>query len=80
MESAEEICRGFATADGMPYVEVVEQQLRDSFIYRLGQQASEQLGYQARFVETPNKRTDEFMQRSRIHVTCNSNPQWMADP
>lgn len=78
--SAEEIRWGFASADGMPYVEVVEQQLRDGFIYRLGQQASQQLGYQPRFVETPNKRIDEFMQRGRIHVICNSNPQWMADP
>lgn len=43
--SAEEIRWGFATADGMPYVEVVAQQLHGGFIYRLGQQASEQPGY-----------------------------------
>ena len=78
--SAEEIRWGFATADGMPYVEVVAQQLHGGFIYRLGQQASEQLGYQPRFVETPNKRIDEFMQRGRIHVICNSNPQWIDNP
>jgi polar amino acid transport system substrate-binding protein len=77
---ADELRWGFATADGMPYVDVHEQQLRGGFIYQLGQQASQQLGYQAQFVETPNKRIDEFMQRGRIHVICNSNPQWMDKP
>lgn len=77
---ADELRWGFATADGMPYVDVHEQQLRGGFIYQLGQQASQGLGYEARFIETPNKRIDEFMQRGRIHVICNSNPQWMDKP
>src|SRR3990167_2293513 len=38
------------------------------------------LGFDAAFVETPNKRIDEFMQRGRIHVICNSNPQWIDKP
>lgn len=78
--SAAELRWGFAKGDGMPYVEVNEQQLRGGFIYQLGQQASQKLGYDARFVETPNMRIDEFMQRGRIHVICNSNPQWMDNP
>ena len=77
---ADELRWGFATADGMPYVDVHEQQLRGGVIYKLGQLASQQLGYQAEFVETPNKRIDEFMQRGRIHVICNSNPQWIDKP
>ena len=64
----------------MPYVDVHEQQLRGGFIYQLGQLASQQLGFDAAFVETPNKRIDEFMQRGRIHVICNSNPQWIDKP
>ncbi|NMY50479.1 amino acid ABC transporter substrate-binding protein [Pseudomonas sp. WS 5011] len=77
---ADELRWGFATADGMPYVDVHEQQLRGGFIYQLGQLASQQLGFDAAFVETPNKRIDEFMQRGRIHVICNSNPQWIDKP
>lgn len=71
---------GFSSADGMPYVDVHEQQLRGGVIYKLGQMASQELGYNAEFVETPNKRIDEFMQRGRIHVICNSNPQWLDQP
>lgn len=77
---ADELRWGFATADGMPYVDVHEQQLRGGVIYNLGQLASQQLGFEAAFVETPNKRIDEFMQRGRIHVICNSNPQWIDNP
>lgn len=77
---ADELRWGFASVDGMPYVEVHAQQLRGGFIYELGRQVSQQLGYQAAFVETPNKRIDEFMQRGRIHVICNNNPQWMGNP
>lgn len=77
---AGELRWGFATADGMPYVDVQAQQLRGGIIYKLGRLASQQLGYEAQFVETPNKRIDEFMQRGRIHVICNSNPQWIDKP
>lgn len=77
---ADELRWGFATADGMPYVDVHDQQLRGGVIYKLGQLASQQLGFDAAFVETPNKRIDEFMQRGRIHVICNSNPQWIDNP
>ena len=78
--SAEELRWGFASADGMPYVEVHEQELRGGFIYRLGNAASQRLGVPARFVETPNKRIEEFMLRGRIHVICNANPQWINEP
>ncbi len=77
---AEQLRWGFASADGLPYVEVKDQQLRGGVIYQLGQLASQTLGYSAEFVETPNKRIDEFMQRGRIHVICNSNPQWIDRP
>ncbi|WP_240789731.1 substrate-binding periplasmic protein [Pseudomonas leptonychotis] len=77
---AAELRWGFSSADGMPYVEVHEQQLRGGFIYKLGQLTSQKLGYDAQFVETPNKRIDESMQSGRIHVICNNNPQWMNDP
>lgn len=77
---AGELRWGFAPADGMPYVDVHEQQLRGGVIYKLGQLASQQLGFEATFVETPNKRIDEFMQRGRIHMICNNNPHWMENP
>lgn len=78
--SAEELRWGFASADGMPYVEVHEQELRGGFTYRLGNAVGQRLGLQTRFVETPNKRIEEFMLRGRIHVICNANPLWVQDP
>lgn len=78
--NAEALRWGFATADGMPYVDVIDQQLRGGVIYQLGQQAGQRLGLTVRFVETPNKRIEEFMLRGHIHVICNNNPQWMAEP
>ncbi|MBX9763621.1 MAG: hypothetical protein K2Y24_11420, partial [Pseudomonadaceae bacterium] len=78
--SAHELRWGFASADGQPYVEVREHQLLGGFIYELGRVASQRLGYKADFVETPNKRIEEFMHRGRIHVICNNNPQWMKNP
>lgn len=77
---AAELRWGFAKADGMPYVDEHEQQLRGGIIYEIGQRVSQQLGYEASFVETPNKRIDESMQSGRIHVICNNNPQWMTKP
>lgn len=78
--SAEELRWGFATADGMPYVDVHNQALRGGFTYRLGTAAGQRLGVQVGFVETPNKRIEEFLLRGRIHVICNANPQWLEEP
>lgn len=78
--NAHELRWGFASADGQPYVDVHEHQLRGGFIYDLGQLASQRLGFNAGFVETPNKRIEEFMHRGRIHIICNNNPQWMNKP
>lgn len=78
--NANELRWGFASADGLPYVNVDEHQLRGGLIYDLGHLVSKRLGLHAGFVETPNKRIDEFMQRGRIHVICNNNPQWMDKP
>ena len=77
---AAELRWGFARADGMPYVDEHEQQLHGGIIYELGQLASRELGFEAKFVETPNKRIDESMQSGRIHLICNNNRQWMANP
>jgi polar amino acid transport system substrate-binding protein len=77
---AEELRWGFATADGRPYVHVHAQQLQGGFIYELGMSASQRLGIEAHFVETPNNRIEDFMQRGRIHIICNANPQWMKEP
>jgi len=77
---AEELRWGFATADGMPYVEVHEQQLRGGFTHRLGTATGQRLGMELSFIETPNKRIEEFLMRGRIHVICNANPQWLEGP
>jgi len=78
--SAEELRWGFGPSDGMPYVEVRDHRLEDGFIHRLGELAGQRLGLTVRFVETPNKRLEEFLQRGRIHLICNMNPEWVAEP
>lgn len=77
---ADELRWGFASADGMPYVDVQGQQLRGGFIHRLGSRVSQRLGLELHFIETPNKRLEKFIQRGRIHLICNANPDWVAEP
>lgn len=77
---AEELRWGFGPADGMPYVEVEDHQLRGGFTHRLGTRVGQRLGLDLHFVETPNKRLEEFIQRGRIHLICNANPEWLAEP
>lgn len=77
---AEELRWGFGPADGMPYVEVENHQLRGGFTHLLGTRVGQRLGLDLHFVETPNKRLEEFIQRGRIHLICNTNPEWLAEP
>jgi len=80
MSDAEALRWGFSSADGMPYVEVRNHQLRGGFTHRLGSRVGQRLDLELRFVETPNRRIEEFIQRGRIHLICNSNPNWVAEP
>lgn len=80
LSSAEELRWGFSNADGMPYVEVKDQQLRGGFTHRLGTRVGQRLGLAPRFIETPNKRLETFIQQGRIHLICNANPEWLAEP
>ncbi|WP_349814452.1 substrate-binding periplasmic protein [Metapseudomonas boanensis] len=76
---AEELHWGFGPAEGMPYVQVSDHALLGGFIRRLGEQVAETLGVTVSFVETPNKRIEESLKNGRIHVICNTNPEWLAD-
>ncbi|WP_372876363.1 substrate-binding periplasmic protein [Pseudomonas sp.] len=80
ISGAEALRWGFSPADGMPYVEVRNHQLRSGFTHRLGSRVGQRLDLDVRFVETPNKRIEEFIQRGRIHLICNANPDWLAEP
>ncbi|MDE3737622.1 ABC transporter substrate-binding protein [Pseudomonas resinovorans] len=76
---AEELRWGFGPADGMPYVQVSEHVLLGGFIRRLGERIAKDLSVSVSFVETPNKRIEESLKNGRIHLICNSNPEWMVD-
>jgi ABC-type amino acid transport substrate-binding protein len=80
ISGAEALRWGFSPVDGMPYVEVHDHQLRGGFTHQLGTLVGQRLGLELHFVETPNKRIEEFIQRGRIHLICNANPQWVAEP
>ncbi len=80
MSGAEALRWGFSPADGMPYVEVRNHQLLGGFTHRLGNRVGQRLNLEVHFVETPNRRIEEFIQRGRIHLICNANPEWVAEP
>lgn len=80
MSGAEALRWGFSPADGMPYVEVRNHQLLGGFTHRLGSRVGQRLNLEVHFVETPNRRIEEFIQRGRIHLICNANPEWVAEP
>jgi ABC-type amino acid transport substrate-binding protein len=80
MSGAEALRWGFSPVDGMPYVEVRNHQLRGGFTHRLGSRVGQRLNLELQFVETPNRRIEDFIQRGRIHLICNANPQWVAEP
>nr|WP_070104098.1 transporter substrate-binding domain-containing protein [Pseudomonas resinovorans] len=79
LSPADELRWGFGPADGMPYAQVSDHVLLGGFIQRLGERISKDLSIQVRFVETPNKRIEESLKNGRIHLICNSNPEWMLD-
>jgi ABC-type amino acid transport substrate-binding protein len=80
MSGAEALRWGFSPADGMPYAEVRNHQLLGGFTHRLGSRVGQRLNFELQFVETPNRRIEEFIQRGRIHLICNANPEWVTDP
>ena len=80
ISGAEALRWGFSPADGMPYAEVRDHQLLGGFTHHLGTRIGQRLGLELRFVETPNMRLEEFIQRGHIHLICNANPEWVAEP
>ncbi|WP_324733965.1 hypothetical protein [Pseudomonas paeninsulae] len=80
MSGAEAVHRGFSPADSLPYAEVHNHQLRGGFTHRLGSRVGQHLSLELHFVETPNRRIEELIQRGRIHLIGNANPEWAAEP
>ncbi|MGH8353585.1 MAG: substrate-binding periplasmic protein [Pseudomonas sp.] len=80
LSGAAELRWGFGPSDGMPYVEVHDHELQGGFTRLLGERVGQRLGLSVQFIETPNKRLEEFIQRGRIHLICNNNPEWVSQP
>ena len=76
---AQELRWGFGPADGMPYAQVSDHALLGGFVFRLGERITKELSVSVNFIETPNKRIEESLKNGRIHLICNSNPEWMVD-
>ncbi len=75
----EELRWGFGPADGMPYAQVSDHALLGGFILHLGERIAKELSIKVNFIETPNKRIEASLKNGRIHLICNSNPEWMVD-
>lgn len=56
-----------------------DHQLQGDFTRLLSERLGQRRGFSVQFVETPNKRAEEFIQRGRIHLICNNNPR-MGEP
>lgn len=80
MSGAEALRWGLSPADSLPYVEVRHHQLRGGFTHRIGSRVGQHLNHELHFVETPNRCIEELIQRGRIHLIGNANPEWAAEP
>lgn len=56
-----------------------DHQLRGGFTHLLGECLGQRRGLSVQFIEMPNKRLEEFIQRGRIHLIGNNNTR-MGEP
>ncbi|WP_447751784.1 substrate-binding periplasmic protein [Pseudomonas nicosulfuronedens] len=77
---AEELRWGYSPSNGMPYAESIDHELAPGFIRDLGETVGKRLGFEVRFVETPDKRAEPALAGGAIHLLCLNNPQWMKAP
>lgn len=78
--NAESLLWGYGPADTMPYVGVEQQQVQYGLAHSLGQEISKRFGLPVEFRETPNNRLESYLQQGRLHLICNSNPEWVSQP
>lgn len=78
--AAETLLWGFGPADGMPYVQVEGRQLRGGLAHQIGLEVAKRLDVPVAFIETPNNRLEGYLQQGRLHLICNANPEWVAEP
>jgi len=78
--SAEGLMWGYGPADTMPYVGLVQQQVQHGLAYHLSQEISKRFALPVEFLETPNNRLEPYLQQGRLHLVCNTNPEWVSQP
>ncbi|MGQ7957008.1 substrate-binding periplasmic protein [Pseudomonas sp. SP16.1] len=71
---------GYGPADAMPYVGMTQGKVDRGLVHRLGLELALRLDLPIEFVETPNNRLEAYLQQGRLHLICNSNPDWLGEP
>lgn len=78
--SAESLMWGYGPADSMPYVGLEQQHVEHGLAYQVSQEISKRFGLPVEFLETPNNRLEPYLQQGRLHLICNTNPEWVSQP
>ena len=77
---AEPLVWGYSPSDPPPYVEMTGAELDNSVTRDLGELVAANLGRRLSFVAVPNNRIEDALKSGRIHMICNTQPQWHSQP
>lgn len=77
--TAQTLIWGYGPADTLPYVEPGRVQPQRGLAPRLGEELSKRFDLPVQFIETPNNRLESYLQEGRLHLICNTTPQWMSE-
>ncbi|UJJ32183.1 substrate-binding periplasmic protein [Halopseudomonas maritima] len=71
---------GYSPSDPPPYVALSGVDLQPSLTRELGELVGEYLNRPVTFIALPNNRIDEALDSGRIHLICNTQPEWHSKP
>lgn len=77
---AEPLVWGYSPSDPPPYVNMTGAELDNSVTRDLGELVAASLDRKLSFVAVPNNRIEEALKSARIHLICNTQPQWHSQP
>lgn len=73
---------GFSPADPAPYVITHSDNnlAVNSLTHRIGSMVAAELGNDVEFIPAPNNRIEDYLQKQRIELLCNTQPDWHDNP
>jgi len=77
---SEPLLWGYSPSDPPPYVQLQGNELQPSLTRTIGEAVADVTGREVHFIATPNNRIDESLAIGRIHIICNTLPDWLSAP